>query len=423
MISSVLDQVQRLFGRGFLIAALVPCLLFVAAVQTIWTGFSGLHALLTQWAEGDLKAAGADLILAAGGVYLLAYTLYGVRPALHRAYQGRWPAPFRRFSRSGLFEAGARRRSRRHLDELTSVLDVPMWAEKQHFGAAYSERGLTPRRMRRLLRQAERRHRKLVVRLAVGKPLDEHAYFGVLVNSHLLAANRRSASPDAGKRIDLLLQQLSASYSEHGAMRTAVRQLRVQADRDRIAAYQDFVSTFPVDDRLVRPTRLGNVMSVAEGWTLSRYGITLDDLWPRLLHVTPAESANRVDEANTYLDFTVMMSLLSLATAGVSALAAAYGPPRTTLAAWLAPLLALAGFWIFYRLAIQAARRFVLQVQAVVDLFRLHLLDALNIERPGTPQEEQPIWTELRRFVVQGEVPVQHIRFTQPAEKVGERTG
>jgi hypothetical protein len=221
---------------------------------------------------------------------------------------------------------------------VAAVQDVPQWAERQHFGAAYSERGLTPRRTRRLLRQAERRHRKLVVRLAVGKPLDEHAYFSVLVHSHLLAANRESASPDAGKRIDLLLQQLSTSYSEHGAMRTAVWQLRVQADRDRIVAYQ----------------------------------------------------------------------------VGVSALASAYGPPRTTLAAWLAPLLSLAGFWIFYRLAIQAARRFVLQVQAVVDLFRLHLLDALNIERPGAPTEEQPIWTELRRFVVQGEVPTRHIRFTEP---------
>jgi hypothetical protein len=50
------------------------------------------------------------------------------------------------------------------------------------------------------------------------------------------------------------------------------------------------------------------------------------------------------------------------------------------------------------------------QVWAVVDLFRLKLLDALDLERPDAPSTEKETWTELRRFIVQAE-PTTSLRF------------
>jgi hypothetical protein len=61
-------------------------------------------------------------------------------------------------------------------------------------------------------------------------------------------------------------------------------------------------------------------------------------------------------------------------------------------------------FFVFYWLSIEATRTFGSQVQAAVDLFRLKLLDALDVERPITPTKEKQIWEEIHSFIEQADI-------------------
>jgi hypothetical protein len=76
----------------------------------------------------------------------------------------------------------------------------------------------------------------------------------------------------------------------------------------------------------------------------------------------------------------------------------------------------LFGWWLFYRLAMGATRAFADHIRAAVDLFRLDLLDALSIERPDTPADEQPIWRAIDAFIIQGDVPGPSVRFVKSNE-------
>ena len=412
MVETALDQVQRLFGRGFLLAALVPTIIFAAAAVAIWEGLGGLRTRVEGWFEGGFSQFAPDILLAIAGIYLFAYVLYGIRAALHRVYQGRWPGTLRLLVRPGLrLERRAWKASRRRLDERTAALDVRMWVEDRNFGAAYSDRQLTGQEASDLLGSTGKIHKRMVARLERGKSLSDAMYGKILSHAFLVCANRNELQADQQAELDRLIEELRRQYNDNkDTTQESIQHLAAVADREQMAAYEDFVSSFSEDERWLRPTRLGNVMSGLDAGMLNRYGINLGVIWPRLVHVVPAESRSHVDDANIYLDFSVIMSFLSLLTAGVAGVALRYGEPRDTILGVVAIVLSVAFFLLFYRLSILAARTFAAQIWAVVDLFRLKLLDALDLERPDAPSTEKETWTDLRRFIVQAE-PTTSLRF------------
>jgi hypothetical protein len=161
---------------------------------------------------------------------------------------------------------------------------------------------------------------------------------------------------------------------------------------------------------------LGNMTAALDYAVLKRYEISLSTLWPRLLHVVADDVRERVEDANIYLDFILMMSFLSVATSGVALTTVAIGPDRSRTLQALLVVLPLFGWWVFYLLAMGATRAFADHVRAAVDLFRLDLLDALSIERPDTPTDEQPIWRAIDGFIIQGDVPGPSVRFVKGNE-------
>jgi len=81
-----------------------------------------------------------------------------------------------------------------------------------------------------------------------------------------------------------------------------------------------------------------------------------------------------------------------------------------------------AGFWLFYQLAIQATRGLGVEVQSAVDTYRLKLLDLLGLERPADAEKEMKIWTHLRYFISQGDLPTQGVRVkTVPKPEADEK--
>jgi hypothetical protein len=210
--------------------------------------------------------------------------------------------------------------------------------------------------------------------------------------------------------VERLASELQAAYVRLEPLQRAVAHHEATTRRAWLRAYNALYSSYPDDEALLQPTRMGNLMSALESYPLERYGIELATLWPRLEHVVSDHARGRIDERNIYLDFTVTMSALALTNAAVGAGVAAADSSRPLEIRLALPLGALALFWLFYLLSLLAGRSFAGEVQAVVDLFRLKLLDALGIEQPTSVDEERHIWDQLRALAAQAEAPTWRLR-------------
>jgi hypothetical protein len=421
MIGTALDQAQKLFSRGFVIAAFVPSLLFATVVACRWWGFATLKTTVQAWAQKGLKESAFEILLVGTVVYLLAYVLYGIRTAIHQLYQGEWPIPLKWLRPVGLaLVHRAMGRCQARLREKEVRLDDPAWAIDFDFAETYASIKLALEEP--TLQKVRDSHQHILRCLEKGEVWQEKMYLDILHEARILQANRDRFSSDLQKEVDRLVGDIQAAYKASPSLRTATTRLNALALREWTAAYTDLMDNFPDDERWLRPTQLGNMVSVLELHPLKRYGITLSSLWPRLMHVISKDARLRIEDANIYLDFTVLMSLLSLVAAGIVIIADFYDPPSNLILRIVFPFFLLLSFWLFYRLAIQATRTFGIQILAAVDLFRLKLLDALDIERPGTVAEEQQIWKELHYFIVQADLPEKHVRFKEVEKSPGKKS-
>jgi hypothetical protein len=452
---TVLDQVQKLFSRGFLISSFIPCCLFIIVIRFLWFGYSQLRETVEGVSKDGLAAGSFDVLAALVAIYLLSYVLYGIRAFIHGLFQGDWhialplkrsrsltsllprnyrtvkmaflPGVLNRLERlfnlpSEIGESWETDLSRVFKDEAdvkASALDVPHWVLEKGFEQTFSITRLTPDEVVSMVEKLRAAHSEFARRVEGNEAWEEKEYWEILTVAQILRANRRYMPDEQKTALNVLIEEIKTLYngSNQVVLREAVNRMREHADREWRESYTDYVNDFPEDERWLRPTRLGNIAMVQELRPLKRYGINLSAMWPRLAYVMTPDSRARVEEANIYLDFTVIMSLLSLISCGISIYTAFDSPPRQTVTKIILPILCFVSFWLFYRLAIQATRAFGAEVQAAVDMFRLKLLDSLEIERPNNPQEEKQIWTELRYFIAQGDLPQQYVRFKKPDSK------
>jgi hypothetical protein len=460
MTTAVFDQAQKLFGKGFLIAAFVPSLLFVCFLKFLRAGWWEMErALPSLWSAGWKVSLNvlAYLII----IYLLAYVLYGIRGLLHNLFQGRWDITLSSKQQrdeaiilpdwvlDDLAMSRARKRWTERLEfvlnfpfwlghhwearsfrtriELTdlrvAVLDVPLWVTETKFADTFHPVRLTHEQAFPLIEKLAAQHREFRRRFEAGEEWKDSEYWKILAGAQLLRANRKRLI-HLQLAIDLLIEEMKTAYlaKDSQALRDAVARLHEWADREWRSAYSEQKATFPERERWMRPTRLGNIAMVHEIGPMDRYGINLSAIWPRLWHVLPAEARQRIEDANIYLDFTVIMSLLSFISGGFAIYSAFYGPAgRNTITRVLLILACFASFWAFYQLAIQATRGFGVEAQAAVDAYRLKLLDLIGLERPANADEEKRIWTELRYFISQGDQPKTGVRVRTASAKKEEK--
>lgn len=418
IVGTALDQTQKLFGRGFLIAGVVPTLLFAVIGGYLLYGYAWLRSSVLAWTGLGWQAALFQIALLLVGVYLAAQVVYGLRTAVLQGYHGDWPWPLAWLKPVGI--ALATKTMRRHEAREEAILEALTdfaWAREFEFGETFSPVEVAADEGRQRRQQVHAAHERLASQVRQRRRWREGAYGEILHEARLLQANRDRFPPDLQADVDALVAVIAARYAEQLPLRTAVEHLWEATFREWIEASEARAANFPEHERWLRPTKMGNVAAALEAYPFDRYGIGLSALWPRLVPVLPEEVRLRIEDATTYLEFTVLMSLLSLAAAVGAVAVALYGPPRDLAVEVALPLiLALVG-WLFYRLAIHATRALGVQVQATVDLFRLDLLDALKIERPATPEQEKDIWTELRHFIAQADLPAHHVRFKQATER------
>jgi hypothetical protein len=427
-LESILDRVQKLFDRGFLIAAFVPSIYFVLCSSILYSGF---HSLTKH--VGDLAAIGWKENIFELGVwllvtYLLAYVLYGTRQFLQRIYEGDWhiTVPFQwlwwlewllnRPYRLGIWLMTHRMRCYKKIaDEKVALLDWEFWVLQRDFGETFSRKQLCPKEATQELSDLEQMQKEIKSELDRGQALRESDYCKLLARAHVLRANLKNFEnyPQLKEKINRFVDLLRCTFNEpkyREMLKEAVARSHSATKRAWQAAQSTFLANFPDDERWMRATQLGMLAAVNDLYPYRRYGITLSNLWPRLIQILPEDTSRRITDANIYVDFTMVMSFLS----AMLALGSAYLgviKPALPFRNFVAAAIFFFASFVFYYLTIQARRGFGTEVQAAVDLFRRKLMAALDIDPPSTLPEERNIWEKIHFFIQQADLP-DDIRFS-----------
>lgn len=161
----------------------------------------------------------------------------------------------------------------------------------------------------------------------------------------------------------------------------------------------------PEDEKDLLPTVLGNTLRVGEHRAGARYGLELEQAWPRLNPLLSDASLADVRDRRNQLDATARLCLVAgLATlVGVGLL--------LWHESWLfLPFGTYLLCWICYRAAVAAAQGFSNSLAAAVDLHHLQLIDALQLERPADMADEYELNTTVLNFLFLDELPEEEMR-------------
>jgi len=153
------------------------------------------------------------------------------------------------------------------------------------------------------------------------------------------------------------------------------------------------------DEQYLLPTRLGNAIKAFETYGKDRYGLDSQMFWFELVTVAPDALQKEEQDARAVVDFFVSAIYLA---ALFSAAGVLVGSLRANLQSLVAGAIAAALVPFFYSRAVNSIRQWRLVVQALVNVGRLKLANALGLALPGTLEEERQMWQALAGFVFWG---------------------
>jgi hypothetical protein len=146
----------------------------------------------------------------------------------------------------------------------------------------------------------------------------------------------------------------------------------------------------PATPEKAMPTRLGNVMRAAEGRPYDWYGLDSVSCWPRLWLLLPDPAKEEVNVARADLETAVTWWTWAALTA-----------VWIILTPW-ALLVAAVACLFSYLAMIGSAVRFGELVNAVYDVHRGLLYDALGYARPGSRESERDAGIALTQALLRG---------------------
>ncbi|OMI91838.1 hypothetical protein BSZ07_02910 [Streptomyces sp. M1013] len=149
---------------------------------------------------------------------------------------------------------------------------------------------------------------------------------------------------------------------------------------------------YPLDDRQVTPTRLGNAIRRFEEYGYDRYRLDSQVLWHELNAAVPDMARQQTDDARMSVDFFVSLLYghLLVVAAAIADLTIGTAVRPWLVAATIAVLPPLTLLW--YRLAVVATDEWAGAVRAMVNLGRHPLAAALGFTVPDRVEEERAMW-------------------------------
>ena len=169
-------------------------------------------------------------------------------------------------------------------------------------------------------------------------------------------------------------------------------QKRLEEKRAKDACYY----TFPLDDELLKPTRLGNVLAAAEEYSYQVYRLDAVIWWPRLAALLPESFRIQVDIALTPMLAVLNLSIIFTFSALIE------GCLLLDQHQWpLCVLIFLIGLglaWICYLSSINQAAVYGRFVRVAFDLYRHEVFKQMHIPVPDNPVEERLLWDLLTEW-------------------------
>ncbi|HEX8347874.1 MAG TPA: hypothetical protein VF657_24540 [Actinoplanes sp.] len=163
------------------------------------------------------------------------------------------------------------------------------------------------------------------------------------------------------------------------------------------ALLRERVRRYPVDDRQVVPTRLGNAIRRLEEYGYDRYRLDSQLLWYELNAAAPEIARKAVDQARTTIDFLICLLYGNLLVAASAVLTFALrGRDATILLPAAAVLVLTAVVW--YRVAVVTTDDWAAAMRALVNLGRKPLATSLGLDLPAQFPRERDMWSAVSRI-------------------------
>jgi hypothetical protein len=202
----------------------------------------------------------------------------------------------------------------------------------------------------------------------------------------------------AAERPERLTAEDSARLA---ALRADPRLTATAASDERRSATQrallrERLSRYPLDDRQIAPTRLGNAIRRFEEYGYDRFRLDTQVLWNELTGTAPDQIRRQVDLARVNVDFFVALLYGHgiVALTAVLALSAAE-PDTLSLAVTAVVLCLLTPVW--YRCAVIATDEWAAAVRALVNVGRKPLAASLGLALPADLASERTMWALVTR--------------------------
>jgi hypothetical protein len=155
---------------------------------------------------------------------------------------------------------------------------------------------------------------------------------------------------------------------------------------------------YPVEDDQVAPTRLGNAIRAFETYAFNRFCLDSQLLWSELVAVAPDVTSAAMERARAAVDFFVSLVYLSGFFAIASVAMSIFGhADRFKLVVTGLVAGSLTPLW--YRLAVASTSHWASAVQALVNLGRKPLAEALGLVVPKDVKAEREMWRYVNWFV------------------------
>jgi hypothetical protein len=396
-LGTVLDRLQGLFGKGYLIVGLFPVLLLGLVSLPVVRLVAPESPFLLQ--DGlDLSGPRQGLLVLCVGIALsfIGFLLWMTNSWFRRLLEGRVAIPRPLVKRMIL-------RHRRELAAMEKELSA-LRPDLVNYRLDVRD-GTWERELREARSNAPANSQS-------EGALPSELVHGLAETQTLVDADKQIPYSKMEKLFNVLKAQLAARKAEElpalgrahnqflALAKTALEDIETRFGRLRGERYL----RYPKEAARVGPTVLANLGLAHEDHIYTRYGINIEVLWPAISRIVrgDAQFSPTLDEAQIRLDFSVSMATAAMIYTGLWAtvlLTQRMGWLAFALVTTLGPIVATA----FYRMTVWNAYGFFASVRSAVELFRFDVLKSLHIGLPWNTKNERAIWSEVTGLEELGE--------------------
>ena len=176
----------------------------------------------------------------------------------------------------------------------------------------------------------------------------------------------------------------------------------------------DLQQRYPSDYGRLGPTQMANLSEVHREYGLKRFGLDIEYFWIRLLKVIREDSQFYpiLEEAKTQLDFAVAITMVLGVTCFAWIVPSMYAesPFPLIVVFGIGPLLV----YLFYQITVQTYRGFTETVRSAIDLHRFKVLELLHLDLPADAEQEKRLWESLMRGKKEDGQPITYRHPGQP---------